>query len=85
MISKEKSMYNNKQNTTPVDILVEKGYDNIIVFRNPDYETCLIGITPDGNAVYDYDQMIDWLIETKTWTKKKLLISFRTMIVFIMV
>jgi hypothetical protein len=50
-------------NKTPVDLLVEKGYDNVIVFSNPSYTDALIGLTDDYNAVYDYSLMIDWLIK----------------------
>lgn len=31
-----------KINKTPIDILLEKGYDNIIIFSDPSYDTCLI-------------------------------------------
>lgn len=48
---------------TPIGILVDKGYEDVIVFSNPDYTDALIGITDDYNAVYDYDLMIEWLIE----------------------
>lgn len=43
---------------TPIDILIEKGYDDVIVFCNPDYETALIGLSDKYQAVYDYDLMI---------------------------
>ena len=49
-------------NKTPEDILVDKGYDDVIVFRNPDYTDALVGLTDEYNAVYDYDLMIEWLI-----------------------
>jgi len=52
-------------NKTPLDILLEKGYDDVIIFSEPSYDTCLIGLTDDYNAVYDYSLMIDWLIENK--------------------
>ena len=48
---------------TPIDILVEKGYEDVIVFRNPDYTNSLIGITDKYQAVYDYNLMIEWLME----------------------
>lgn len=51
-----------KTNKTPIDMLLEKGYDDVIVFSNPDYTDALIGITDDYNAVYDYELMIDWLM-----------------------
>lgn len=44
---------------TPIDILVEKGYGDVIVFRNPDYTDALIGISNKYQAVYDYDLMIE--------------------------
>ena len=50
-------------NKTPIDILVEKGYGDVIVFRNPDYTNALIGLTNKNQAVYDYELMIEWLIE----------------------
>jgi hypothetical protein len=53
---------NNIQNKTPIDILVEKGYDDVIIFRNPDYTDALIGLTDTNQAVYDYDAMVEWLV-----------------------
>lgn len=47
---------------TPIDILIDKGYEDVIVFSNPDYTDALIGITSNNNAVYDYDLMIEWLV-----------------------
>lgn len=49
-------------NKTPEDILVEKGYDDVIVFCNPNYTTALIGLTDTNQAVYDYDLMVEWLM-----------------------
>lgn len=36
---------------------------NATIFSNGDYITALIGYTDDGRAVYDYDKMIEFLIE----------------------
>ena len=58
-------------NKTPIDILIEKGYDDVIVFCNPDYTTALIGLTVEGNAVYDSDLMLDWLIENEGMTAEE--------------
>ena len=58
-------------NKTPIDILIEKGYSDVIVFSNPDYTTALIGLTPDGNDVYDSDLMLDWLIEHEGMTAEE--------------
>ena len=61
----------NERSKTPVDILLEKGYSDVIVFSNPDYTTALVGITPDGNAVYDYNLMLDWLIKHEDMTEEE--------------
>ena len=50
---------------TPEDILVDKGYGDVIVFRNPDYTTALFALTDKHQAVYDYDLMIEWLVENE--------------------
>ena len=31
------------------------------------YDTALIGVTQDDRAVYDYDKMVEWLVETQGW------------------
>ena len=53
---------------TPIDILIEKGYEDIIVFQNPNYTTALIGVSNYNQAVYDYDLMIDWLMQYEDMT-----------------
>lgn len=48
---------------TPEEILVDKGYDDVIVFRNPDYTEALIALSNTYQAVYDYNLMIEWLMK----------------------
>jgi hypothetical protein len=45
------------------ELLCDMGYEDSIVFENPDYEQAIIGVSIDGNVVYDYDVMIEELIE----------------------
>ena len=45
------------------DILCDFGYEDSIFFENPDYDAAIIGITTDGNVVYDYDKMIGCLMD----------------------
>lgn len=40
------------------------GYDETIVFDNPSYVTAAIGLSQDGRVVYDYEAMIEYLMET---------------------
>lgn len=41
-------------------------YEDIVLFINPDYKNAIIGVFNDINgprAVYDYDRMIDCLVQ----------------------
>lgn len=44
--------------------LADLGYEDIVIFDNPSYDSALIGISEDGRAVYDYDKMVVWLAVT---------------------
>ena len=43
------------------DILLELGFEDFIVFENPDYDLAIVGITDNNQVVYDYDKMILFL------------------------
>lgn len=45
------------------EILVNAGYDESIVFDNPDYDSAIVGVTDEGNVVYDFNKMVDHLME----------------------
>ena len=36
---------------------------NAIKFTNPSYNIAIIGITQDGNLIYDYEKMIEYLLD----------------------
>lgn len=40
-----------------------EGYEDVVIFDNPSYNNAFIGITTDFRAVYDYDKMINCLLE----------------------
>lgn len=44
-------------------MIEEHGYERVVLFEEPSYCTAFIGISHDERAVYDYDRMIDYLIE----------------------
>lgn len=48
--------------------LLDAGYENIIIFKNYSFDDALIGVTTDERAVYDYDLMLYWLMETEKFT-----------------
>ena len=45
------------------DLLLDMGFDESIVFENPDYDEAIIGVSDNGRVIYDYDLMIQHLIE----------------------
>ena len=50
--------------------LLEWGYDpeEIVLFKNEDYDTALIGVSTDDRAVYDFDLMIEYLMNKYGWS-----------------
>jgi len=50
------------------DYLLNFGYENSVVLENPDYASATIGITDEGNVIYDYEKMIEHLMETDGMT-----------------
>ena len=47
---------------TAIETLENLGYEDVIVFDNPSYDDALIGVTTNNQAVYDYEQMVEWLV-----------------------
>lgn len=45
------------------DKLAAAGYEDSVVFESPDYDDAIIGVTVDGNVVYDFYKMVEHLIE----------------------
>ncbi len=47
------------------DILIELGLEDAIVFDNPDFDSAIIGHTDDGRVAYDFDKMVEHMMETE--------------------
>ena len=45
------------------DILIDQGFENFLIFENPDYDPAIIGITENNQVVYDYEKMIEHLMQ----------------------
>lgn len=43
--------------------LIEKGFEDVVVFENPDFKNCIIGVSIDGRAIYSYSKMIEWFMK----------------------
>ena len=50
------------------EILLDNGYEDVIIFTDFSYDTALIGITSDNRAIYDYDLMVEWLVDNQGMT-----------------
>lgn len=48
--------------------LLEAGFEGIKFFINYSYDTALIGVSDDGRAIYDYEKMIEWLMDEENWS-----------------
>ena len=44
-------------------LLEDMDYDNLVVFENPDYDSAIIGVSHDDRVIYDYDKMIQYLMD----------------------
>ena len=51
--------------------ILEAGYEDVVIFSDFSYDDALIGVTEDGRAVYDFEKMVDWLVETEEWTQEE--------------
>lgn len=56
---------------TAAEKLCDAGYDDVIIFEGDSYDDALVGVTDDGRAVYDYDKMVDWIMQKEGCTSDK--------------
>lgn len=48
--------------------LLYAGYEGVKYLTNYSYDYALIGVTVDGRAVYDYELMVEWLMNEEDCT-----------------
>ena len=60
--------------------LADAGYEDVLIFENPSYDDALVGVTEDNRAVYDFDKMVDWLLDRSPmdWDEAVEFIEFNT-------
>lgn len=54
--------YTNYPSYSNRELLCDMGFDDAVVFENPDYDSAIIGITNTDQVVYDYDKMVEHLM-----------------------
>lgn len=48
--------------------LLNNGYEGTVYLTDFSYDDALIGVSDDGRAIYDYDMMVEWLVNTEGFT-----------------
>ncbi len=56
---------------TAAEKIEAAGFDDVIIFEGYSYDDALVGVTEDGRAVYDYDKMVVWLVDTQGMTTEE--------------
>lgn len=44
------------------DVLCDMGYEDLLCFENPDYDSAIIGVSNDGRVVYNFNLMVEHLV-----------------------
>lgn len=47
---------------TDEEMLEDNGYEDVVIYKNPNYDGALIGVTDNNIAVYDFDKMVESLM-----------------------
>lgn len=50
---------------------IAAGAEDTILFAGDSYDTALVGITEDGRAVYDFNKMVEWLMDKNGFDREE--------------
>lgn len=53
---------------TVAEKIEQGGWEEVVIFSNPSYDSAFIGVSHDDRAVYDYEKMIVYLMDTDGMT-----------------
>lgn len=53
------------------DRILEAGFEDVIILKDFSYDAALIGISEDNRAIYDYDLMVEYLMEEEGWSEEE--------------
>ena len=43
--------------------LLDAGFEDVMYFTNYSYDDALIGVSDDNRAIYDFNKMVEWLMD----------------------
>lgn len=49
--------------------IINAGYEDVIYLTNYSYDDALIGISEDNRAIYDYNKMVEWLMNEEGFSE----------------
>ena len=52
------------------EVLINNGYEGVKYLTNYSYDDALIGVSTDDIAIYDYELMVEWLINTEGFNRE---------------
>ena len=44
-------------------LLEDYDFDSVVIFSNPDYASAFMGVSEDNRAVYNFDKMVEYLVD----------------------
>lgn len=47
------------------------GYEDSIIFENPDYDSAIVGVSDNGEVIYDFDKMVEHLMAEEDMTAEE--------------
>ena len=53
------------------DALCDMGHEEAIVFDGPDFDEAIVGVTDEGQAVYDYNKMVQSMMQQDGITEEE--------------
>lgn len=56
---------------TKRQILLDMGYEDSIIFENPDYDSAIVGVSDNGEVIYDFDKMVEHLMVEEDMTAEE--------------
>ena len=51
-----------------IDKLLDYGYEDVTVFDGDDYDDAIIGVTSDNRVVYEFEKMVECLMNKYEWS-----------------
>lgn len=60
----------NKKKHTVEERLLDAGWEGSKYLTDYDYESALIGVTTNGRTVYDYNKMIEYLVDEEKFDEE---------------